>query len=38
VLGGHFDIAVRDIVLSVSAFTLARLEEAAHTPALVSMP
>lgn len=25
VLGGHFDIAVRDIVLSVAAFTLARL-------------
>jgi hypothetical protein len=25
VLGGHFDIAVRDVVLSVSAITLARL-------------
>ena len=25
VLGGHLDIAVRDVVLSVSAFTLARL-------------
>ena len=25
VLGGHFDIAVRDVVLSISAFTLARL-------------
>ena len=23
VLGGHFDIAVRDVVLSISAFTLA---------------
>ena len=28
VLGGHYDIAVRDVVLSVSAFMLARLEEA----------
>ena len=27
VLGGHYDIAVRDVVLSVAAFTLARLEE-----------
>ena len=26
--GGHLDIAVRDFVLSVAAFTLARLEEA----------
>jgi hypothetical protein len=25
VLGGHFDIAVRDVVLSIAAFTLARL-------------
>jgi hypothetical protein len=25
VLGGHLDIAVRDVVLSISAFTLARL-------------
>jgi len=25
VLGGHFDIAVRDVVLSIGAFTLARL-------------
>ena len=25
VLGGHFDVAVRDVVLSVAAFTLARL-------------
>ena len=25
VLGGHLDIAVRDVVLSVAAFTLARL-------------
>jgi hypothetical protein len=27
VIGGHLDIAVRDVVLSVAAFTLARLEE-----------
>jgi hypothetical protein len=27
VLGGHFDIAVRDVVLAVAAFTLGRLEE-----------
>jgi hypothetical protein len=27
VLGGHFDIAVRDVVLAVSAFALARFEE-----------
>ena len=27
VLGGHFDVAVRDVVLSISAFTLARLIE-----------
>lgn len=26
-LGGHFDIAIRDVVMSVSAFTLARLLE-----------
>ncbi len=37
VLGGHLDIAVRDVVLSVAAFTLARLEEIrasgmAHVP------
>ena len=28
VLGGHFDIAERDIVLAISAYTLARLEQA----------
>ncbi len=27
VLGAHFDIAVRDVVLAISAFTLARLTE-----------
>ena len=26
-LGGHFDVAVRDIVMSIAAFTLARLVE-----------
>jgi hypothetical protein len=30
VLGGHFDIAVRDVVLSLSAFTVARLIEAGY--------
>src|SRR5690349_20689437 len=28
VLGGHFDIAVRDVVLAISAYALARLEQA----------
>src|ERR1044071_5305830 len=28
VLGGHFDIAVRDVVLAIAAYTLARLEQA----------
>jgi len=28
VLGGHLDIAVRDVVLAVAAFALARFEEA----------
>jgi uncharacterized membrane protein YphA (DoxX/SURF4 family) len=27
VLGGHFDVAVRDVVLAIAAFTLARLME-----------
>jgi hypothetical protein len=27
VLGGHFDVAVRDVVLAIGAFTLARLLE-----------
>ena len=37
VLGGHFDIAVRDVVLSVAAFALARFEEArATSPASVA--
>jgi uncharacterized membrane protein YphA (DoxX/SURF4 family) len=33
VLGGHFDIAVRDAVLSISAFGLARYLAAAAEPA-----
>lgn len=37
VLGGHFDIAVRDVVLAISAYTLARLEQARATePALTA--
>jgi hypothetical protein len=39
VLGGHLDIAVRDVVLSVAAFSLARLYEVPETvgaPALGS--
>jgi len=32
-LGGHFDVAVRDVVMSIAAFTLARgLEVAASVP------
>src|SRR5262249_31463320 len=27
VLGGHFDVAVRDVVLAISAFMLGRLEQ-----------
>ena len=34
VLGGHFDVAVRDVVMSVAAFTLARLLEASDTRAI----
>ena len=34
VLGGHFDVAVRDVVMSIAAFTLARgLEVEAADPA-----
>jgi uncharacterized membrane protein YphA (DoxX/SURF4 family) len=37
VLGGHFDIAVRDVVLAVSAYALARFEQArADVPATSS--
>ena len=31
VLGGHFDIAVRDLVLAVSAYALARFEQVRDT-------
>jgi hypothetical protein len=31
VLGGHFDIAVRDLVLAVAAFALARFEQVRET-------
>ena len=31
VLGGHFDIAVRDLVLAVSAYALARFEQIRET-------
>ena len=40
VIGGHFDVAVRDVVLAIAAFTLARLmeiqteAEAGHTTSL----
>ena len=30
-LGGHFDIAVRDVVMSLAAFTVARAIEVRHT-------
>jgi len=39
VLGGHFDIAVRDVVLAVSAFALGQFEQArAASPAEVVDP
>jgi hypothetical protein len=31
VLGGHFDIAVRDLVLAVAAYALARFEQVRET-------
>ena len=38
VLGGHFDIAVRDVVLAVAAYALARLEQVRQaTPATTSV-
>ncbi len=38
VLGGHFDVAVRDVVLSISAFTLARLVEVQEGAGVASAP
>jgi hypothetical protein len=39
VLGGHFDIAVRDVVLAVAAFALGQFEQArAASPAEVADP
>ena len=38
VLGGHFDIAVRDVVLAVAAYALARFEQVREaTPATASV-
>jgi uncharacterized membrane protein YphA (DoxX/SURF4 family) len=38
VLGGHFDIAVRDLVLALAAYTVARFEQIRETtPALASV-
>ena len=38
VLGGHFDIAVRDLVLAVAAYALARFEQAREiTPVAASV-
>jgi hypothetical protein len=34
VAGGHFDVAVRDVVLSISAFTLARLIQVGEESAI----
>lgn len=38
VLGGHFDVAVRDAVLAISAFGLAKSLEAAEQPATARRP
>jgi uncharacterized membrane protein YphA (DoxX/SURF4 family) len=35
-LGGHFDIAVRDVVLAISAYTLARLEQTRASEPLIT--
>jgi hypothetical protein len=37
VLGGHFDVAVRDVVLAVAAFSLARFEQI-RAEATVAVP
>ncbi|HEX5070023.1 MAG TPA: hypothetical protein VFV78_07380 [Vicinamibacterales bacterium] len=38
ILGGHFDVAVRDVVLSIAAFTLARELEVEAAVAEPSVP
>ena len=38
VIGDHLDIAVRDVVLSIAAFTLARLVQVQHEPAVAHRP
>jgi hypothetical protein len=36
VLGGHFDIAVRDVVLAIAAYALARFEQVRETAPAVA--
>jgi hypothetical protein len=36
VLGGHFDVAVRDVVMSIAAFTVARALEVLSTAAVTA--
>jgi hypothetical protein len=36
VLGGHFDVAVRDLVLAVAAYALARFEQVRETTPVVA--
>ena len=36
VLGGHFDVAVRDLVLAVAAYTLARFEQVRDSPPAIA--
>jgi len=36
VLGGHFDVAVRDVVLAIAAYTLARFEQVRQTAPAVA--
>jgi len=37
-IGGHFDIAVRDIVMSLAAFSVARFVEARSTSPVANAP
>jgi len=37
-LAGFYDVAVRDVVMSLAAFTLARLTEERHSPASAPNP